>query len=211
MEAMFSEGIYPVITEKFCLDRSSIDVLREIGKAGVKVVQLREKEMSKNTLYDLALKFRQITNEYDMKLIINDHLDIALATKADGVHLGQDDMPCAPARRIAPNLIIGISTHNLEEALQAQQDGASNINIGPIFPTKTKEIPMNFLGIDALIKIKEKINIPFTIMGGIKEDNIQQLIDAGARRIAMVTEITQADDICGKAKKLQQIIIEAVS
>ena len=102
-----------------------------------------------------------------MLLIINDHVDIALAVDADGVHLGQEDLPLAAARRIAPELLIGISTHSREEALKAQGEGADYVNIGPIFPTRTKEGVTRFLGPEAIPGIAAGLEIPFTVMGGI--------------------------------------------
>lgn len=203
---MFGEGLYPVITENFCNGRSGLEVLKEVIKAGVKVVQLREKDMSKNQLYHLAREYRSITKKNQVMLIINDYLDIALAVEADGVHLGQDDLPVKIARKIAPHLTLGVSTHNLEEALKAQKEGATYLNIGPIFPTKTKEIKVKPLGIAALQSIKKELKIPFTVMGGIKENNLKEVVKAGAKRIAMVTEITEAPVILEKIKNLQRII-----
>jgi thiamine-phosphate pyrophosphorylase len=167
------------------------------------MVQLREKEYHKGRILKMALEFRKLTDKYKALLIINDHIDIALICKADGVHLGQDDIPCKEAKKLAPGLIIGVSTHNMKEALQAQKDGADYINIGPIFATKTKENLMAPLGIETLIKISEKISIPYTVMGGIKENHNPQLVKAGAKRIAMVTEKTCADNITAKVKELQ--------
>ena len=138
--ALFDQAdLYVVITEALCAGRSALDVLGKTLAAGVRLVQLREKDMGGRELYERALAFRRETEAAGALLIINDRLDIALATGADGVHLGQDDLPVAAARRLAPDLIIGASTHSLEDALAAQEAGASYVNIGPIFPTQTKE------------------------------------------------------------------------
>ncbi|MFC1595844.1 thiamine phosphate synthase [Candidatus Margulisiibacteriota bacterium] len=197
--------IYPVITEKFCRNGSSIETLKELIAAGVKIVQLREKDKSKQDILNLAAIFRTLTSKASVTLIINDHIDIALEVGADGVHLGQDDNPGSTARRQAPGLIIGVSTHNLEEARKAERDGATYINIGPIFATQTKTVGIHPLGVDMIKTISENISIPFTVMGGIKENNIKQLVAAGASRIAMVTEITQARDIGKKFSELRQL------
>jgi len=196
-------GIYSVITEKFCSNGSSVKTLEKVLKGGAKMVQLREKDYHKGRILKMALEFRKLTDKYKALLIINDHIDIALICKADGVHLGQDDISCKDAKKLAHGLIIGVSTHNMKEALQAQKDGADYINIGPIFATKTKENLMAPLGIETLKKISKKISIPYTVMGGIKENHIPQLVKAGAKRIAMVTEITCADNITAKVKVLQ--------
>lgn len=200
----FNFGLYPVITKEFCRGRNLIDVLHSVIKGGAKIVQLREKNISKKSLYELASEYRSITFKHQVKLIINDHLDIALAVGADGVHLGQDDLPCAIARKIAPHLIIGVSTHNEHEILKAEADGSTYINIGPIFSTNTKKLTVPALGLDYLKKIKTKL--PFSVMGGIKTRNIGELLSIGVKNIAMVTEITEAPDIEETVRKLIQLI-----
>ncbi|MFC1478081.1 thiamine phosphate synthase [Candidatus Margulisiibacteriota bacterium] len=198
-------NIYPVITERFCRNGSAVKTLQELIKGGIKIVQLREKELPQKSIYEMAQQFRDITAESGVTLIINDYIDIALDIKADGVHLGQRDFPCHIVRKIAPDLIIGVSTHNFDEALKAEQNGASYINIGPVFPTQTKTTGINPLGIETVSDIAAKIKIPYTVMGGIKKDNIPHLIEAGAKRIAMVTELTQAEDIPAKVRELQAL------
>jgi len=206
-KAKFQEvDIYPVTCEPLSAGRSDLEVLEAVIQGGAKIIQLREKEYAKRDLYHLALKFREITSSAEVLLIINDHLDLALAVDADGVHLGQDDLPLRVARKLAPDLLIGASTHSLEQALQAQKDGADYINIGPIFSTKTKEGAEDFLGPEAITRISAMIEIPFTVMGGITVSNIDQVIAAGARKIAMVTAITQADNITETVELLREKI-----
>jgi thiamine-phosphate pyrophosphorylase len=200
----FNFGLYPVITEEFCNNRSIFFVLEEIIKGGAKIVQLRQKKISKKVLFEQAVKFRKITAKHNVILIINDHVDIALAVGADGVHLGQDDMPCHAARSLSKDLIIGVSTHNQKEIDKAYKDGASYINIGPIFQTSTKELETKPLGLEYLKNAK--IKLPFSVMGGIKENNILDLLKLGAKNIAMVTEITMAKNIKEKTKRLINII-----
>lgn len=195
--------IYPVISSEFTNGRDVTEVLKQIAEGGAHIVQLREKNKSKAEIYRLAEAYRTITDKYNMLLIINDHLDIALAVGADGVHLGQDDLPLTAGRKLTDDLILGNSTHDLEEALKAQQEGADYINIGPIYPTKTKQLAYQFLGLDTLREVSAQIKIPFTVMGGIKEHHLEELIKLGARHIAMVTEITQADDITAQVKRLR--------
>ncbi|MFA6714040.1 MAG: thiamine phosphate synthase [Victivallales bacterium] len=197
--------IYPVISSEFTNGRPALEVLRAIAHGGAKIVQLREKNKSKAEIYELALKYREITAEHKMLLIINDHIDIALACGADGVHLGQDDLPLAAAREICGDLLLGCSTHNPEEAEKAVLEGADYINIGPIYPTGTKAVACGAVGIGMLKKITPGLGIPFTVMGGIKAKHIPELLAAGAPRIAMVTEITQADNITAKVKELRSL------
>ena len=195
--------IYPVISSEFTAGRDVIDVLQAVAAGGAKIVQLREKNLTKAAIYNLALRYREITAACDMLLIINDHLDIALAVAADGVHLGQDDLPPAAARQITKQLILGCSTHNLEEAEQAVKDGADYINIGPIYTTQTKQLSYPALGLETLQEVAESVDIPFTVMGGIKEHHLDTLLQLGAQHIAMVTEITQSDDITATVRRLR--------
>ncbi|MCP3968006.1 MAG: thiamine phosphate synthase [Lentisphaerae bacterium] len=195
--------IYPVISSEFTAGRDVIDVLKSIAVGGAKIVQIREKNKSKIEVYKLALEYRRITAEHNMLLIINDHVDIALAVDADGVHLGQDDLPVSAARPIAPELILGCSSHDIQEATEAEASGADYVNVGPIYPTGTKAVPCGVVGIEMLEAIKPHISIPFTVMGGIKEHHLSELFAVGATKIAMVTEITQAEDVTAKVNALR--------
>ncbi len=198
--------IYPVTCERLSNGRSNLEVLKAVIQGGAGIIQLREKEYSGKKIYDMALKFREITTKAGVLLIINDHVDIAMAVEADGVHLGQDDFPLNAAKKIAPELLIGASTPSLKEAIQAQKEGADYINIGPIFPTGTKEGMERFLGPEAIAAISPEIDVPFTVMGGISESNIDQVLASGARRVAMVTAITQTPDITATVKSLKEKI-----
>ena len=204
---LFKEiDIYPVTCERLSQGRSNLEILKAVIHGGSKIIQLREKNYSKRDLYNLALKFREITTGAGVLLIINDHLDIALAAAADGVHLGQEDLPVQVARVLAPELLIGASTHCLEQALQAEKDGADYINIGPIFSTETKEGVNLVLGPETIATIGPQVKVPFTVMGGINEENIEQVLAEGARKVAMVTAITKAADIAAKVKFLKEKI-----
>ncbi len=198
--------VYPVTCEGLSQGRSNLQVLEAVIQGGSNIIQLREKDYPKKDLYNLALKFKEITSRAGVLLIINDHVDIALGVEADGVHLGQEDLPVQVARKLAPELLIGASTHSLEQALQAEKNGADYINIGPIFSTKTKEGMGRSLGPEAISEISPQIKVPFTVMGGINEDNIEQVLAKGARRVAMVTAITKAADIAAKVKSLKEKI-----
>lgn len=205
--AKFEEiDLYPVTCERLSAARTDIEVLDALIGGGARIVQLREKELSSRELFNLAVQFREMTEKAGVLLIINDRLDIALAVGADGVHLGQDDLAAAAARKIAPDLIIGVSSHSLEEALQAQRDGADYVNIGPIFPTKTKEGVSRVLGPQAVSAISPHLAIPFTVMGGINGENLDQVLAVGARRVAMVTAITKAENISDTVRSFRDRI-----
>ena len=206
---MFQQvDVYPVTCEELSGGRSNLEVLEAVIRGGAKIIQLREKEYQKKDLYHLALKFREMTAKDGVLLIINDHVDIALAVDADGVHLGQEDLPLTVARQLAPDLLIGASTHSLEQALEAEKDGADYINIGPIFITKTKEGVESSLGPEAIARISPQIKVPFTVMGGINEENLELVLAKGARRVAMVTAITRAANIAAKVRSLKEKISE---
>ena len=138
-----------------------------------------------------------------MLFIVNDHLDIALAVNADGVHLGQEDLPVAVARKLAPDLLIGASSHSVNQALQAEQEGADYVNVGPIFATGTKAATVQPLGVEAIELIGGKLNVPYTVMGGITAANLNEVLARGARRIAVVTAITMAADIAATVQALR--------
>jgi thiamine-phosphate pyrophosphorylase len=200
--------IYPVTCQELSEGRTNLEVLAAVLAGGAKIIQLREKHWDKKDIYELAVEFGKRTRSSDALLIINDHVDIALAAGADGVHLGQEDLPIKAARNIAPDLIIGASSHNLAEALRAEQDGADYVNIGPIFPTKTKANTVRFLGTEAIAEIGPKLTVPFTTMGGIHPDNIGRVLKAGARRVAMITGITCAADITERVRQLCKTITD---
>ncbi|MBI2438571.1 MAG: thiamine phosphate synthase [Lentisphaerae bacterium] len=195
-------GLYLVTSQALSRGRGTGKIVEAALAGGVRLVQLREKEMPLNDFFRLAEQVRAQTAEAGAVLIINDHLDVALAVGADGVHLGATDFPIAPARRLAPDLIIGASTHSAAEALLAVRAGASYINIGPLFPTQTKTWEGEFLGLAGLKEIAPLVKIPWTVMGGIKREHIPALVKAGARTIAVVTAITAADDPEQAAREL---------
>lgn len=203
-----ASDLYVVITEAFCAGRSSLETLEVCLAAGVRLVQLREKDLSDGELYALGCAWREATNRAGALFVLDDRVDIALAVGADGVHLGQSDLPVAAARRIAPDLILGASSHSPQEALAAQAEGADYVNIGPVFPTQTKAVPTGAVGPELITEIRPQLHIPFTCMGGIKLDNIDRVLEAGARIIAVVTAVTAAPDIGAAATALRNRILQ---
>lgn len=202
-----ASDLYVVITEAFCAGRSAIEVLEGVLAAGVTLIQLREKDLSDRELFDLAVAFRERTRAADALLIVDDRLDVALAVDADGVHLGEHDLPIETARRIAPDLIVGASSHGYDEAMRNQAAGAGYVNIGPIFATQTKGLPIEPLGPDAIARIAPDLRIPFTCMGGIKPENIDQVLERGARHPAVVTAVTAQPNVAKAAKDLRDKVL----
>lgn len=210
MERFAQADLYVVITEAFCAGRSGIDVLESCLKAGVRLIQFREKDASGSALVEKGQAFADRCREAGALLIVNDRVDVALAIGADGVHLGQEDFPVAAARQIAPELLVGSSSHDLEEALAAQQAGATYVNIGPIYATQTKSVPTGVVGPAMIDTIRPHLQIPFTCMGGIKAHNLAEVVRRGTRRIAVVTAVTEAPDVQAAARDLRQAIHTAV-
>lgn len=209
LQAFQAADLYVVITEALCAGRTALKILDMTLAAGVRLVQLREKDRSGRLLYELAGEFRHRTQAVGALLIINDRLDIALASGADGVHLGQDDLPVRVARRLGPELLIGASIHCLEEALAAQEAGASYVNIGPIFATPTKEAATP-LGPEMIDRIVPRLRIPWTTMGGINKMTIAQVVSRGARHPAVITAVTAAPDPIAAARELRQLIADGL-
>ncbi len=201
VEAFKKASVYPVVTTDFCAGRNPLDVIRSILEGGAKVVQVREKTMCDRDYLNLLKEARKLTDEFGALLIADDRLDAALLADADGVHLGQDDLPCAEARKLAPQLFIGVSTHNRDELLAAQRDGCSYLNIGPIFPTGTKSLPMNPLGLGTLSELAPQVKVPFSVMGGIKFSHLKTLRSHGCLHIAAVTAFTQAENPAAEIRK----------
>lgn len=199
-------GLYLVTSQALSAGRRTPEVVSAALRGGVRLVQLREKDLPLRELLPMARDLRAMTRECGALLIINDRIDVALAAEADGVHLGLSDLPITDARRIAPGLIIGASSHSEAEAAAARLEGASYVNIGPLFPTRTKEWSDAFLGLEGLRRIAPTVGIPFTVMGGIKEAHVPDLLAAGARTLAVVTAVTAAPDPEVAARRLLKLI-----
>ncbi|MGI6137845.1 MAG: thiamine phosphate synthase [Candidatus Hydrogenedentales bacterium] len=200
--------LYVVITESLGAGRTSLEILDACLAAGVRMVQLREKDKDDRDVYALGKAWREATRKAGALFLVDDRLDIALAVDADGVHLGLSDLPITAARRLAPHMILGASSHNLDEALSAQQEGASYVNIGPIFPTQTKIVATGAIGPEAIAHIRPHLHVPYTCMGGIKENNVGLVLDAGAQIVAVVTAVIAAPNIGRAATALRNRIQE---
>ncbi len=202
-------NIYPVSCELLANGRSDYEWLDAVLDGGAKIVQLRDKRSNDRILYEKAIVFREKTRLAKCLLIINNRFDIALAVGADGIHLGNSDLPAEVARRLAPDMIIGVSANTEEQAASAANRGASYYNIGPIYPTKTKEGLSTFLGPEAIGRFSAHSRLPFTVMGGIKFAHINELTAQGTQRIAVVTALTQATDIADETRRWQRKIYES--
>ena len=202
IEAFRRTDVYPVVTSDFCAGRPPAEVAASLLAGGARILQIREKTMPDRPFLELLRQVRELAWDHGALLIVDDRVDAALIAQADGVHLGQEDLPLPDARRIAPDLLIGVSTHNADEIRRAQDEGCSYLNIGPIFPTNTKQIAgIRFLGLDELKSLVPLVHVPFSVMGGIKFGHLAELKAAGARHVAAVTAFTQAEDPGAEAAK----------
>lgn len=201
--------IYALTDSRLSLGRSHEEIIRNLLEAGVKIIQYREKKAGMRQKYADCLLIRKLTNEYNACFIVNDHLELALLVGADGLHVGQDDLPLHEIRKLAPGLMVGVSTHSPAQARKAAEDGADYIGVGPIFATKTKEDVVDPVGLGYLDWVKENINIPFVAIGGIKAANIGEVAKHGASCCAMVSELVGARDIGAKVKELRQLMHDA--
>lgn len=202
-------GLYALTSEQHSLGRSNLEVARQILESGVKILQYREKEKTREQMHRECLELRRMTQAAGALFIVNDHPDLALAVGADGVHIGQEDLPLPVVRKlVGPDLMIGVSTHSPEQAQAAAADGADYIGVGPLFLTHTKADVCAPVGLEYLRYVVQNIKIPFVAIGGIKEHNLAQVVRAGAKTVALVTEIVGSSDIVGKIKSLQDIMLQ---
>lgn len=189
------EGIYAITDSKSGKNKNILDYSREILEAGVKILQYREKKKNTKEKYQEALLLRKLTRELGAVFIVNDDIYIALAVEADGVHIGQDDLPIEEVRKIlGEHKIIGVSTHSPEQAKKAADSGADYIGVGPIFDTETKEDVCSTVGLEYLEYVEKNLSIPYVAIGGIKTHNLNEILNVGAKRIAMVSELVGAKD-----------------
>ena len=199
-----------VITDrKVSGDLSHREIAELALRGGASIIQLRDKEASPRELLPEAEALAELCRLYGATFIINDRLDLALASGADGVHVGQDDLPAKAARRLLQGKLLGVSTHSLEQAVKAEEDGADYIGVGPIFPTATKETGYRSLGLEGLSRIREKVSVPILAIGGIDFENAPSVIAAGADGVAVISAVVGAKDIAQAAHRLREIVRSA--
>jgi thiamine-phosphate pyrophosphorylase len=197
--------LYCITSEEHSRGRSNLEVVSEMIKAGVKVIQYREKEKKLLHKYNECLKIRDMTKEAGVTFIVNDHVDLAILVKADGVHIGQDDLPIEKVRElVGKEMIIGVSTHSPEQAEDAVRRGADYIGVGPLYRTYTKKDVCDPVGLDYLSYVVRNLSVPHVAIGGIKQHNMHEVIERGAKCIAMVTEIVGADNIGEKIRAIKE-------
>lgn len=203
------KGVYAITDSETSLGKNLIEYSTELLLGGAKILQYREKNKRKGEILKEALELKKLTTKFNALFIINDYIDIALLVDADGVHLGQKDLPLKEARKLlGENKIIGISANTFEEAKEAELNGADYIGVGPIFSTQTKKDADLPTGTKLLTKIKENLSIPFTAIGGIKLSNLDEVLKTGTTSICLVSELLSAPNTFEITKKINDKIIK---
>ncbi len=203
-------SLYLVTERSLLRGRNLLDEVRKAIKGGVSIVQLREKEASSREFYELAQALQRELRGGSVPLLINDRLDIALAVDADGLHLGQDDLPLPVARALlGEKKIIGLSVNNREEAREGERMGADYLGISPVFSTPTKEDAPPPTGLEFLHNLTREIKIPLVAIGGINRANLQMIKETGVDGAAVVSALMGNDDIEGEARRLKRLWDEA--
>ena len=196
----FQNKLYVITESTISKGRSNEETVREAIKGGAGIIQLREKEWDKNKIKNEAIRLLKICRENNVLFIVNDYVDVALEIGADGVHLGQSDMPIKEAREICGDrLIIGLSTHSIEQAVKADMEGADYITIGPIYKTRAKDYT---IGINIIKEIINKIKKPLIAIGGINDNNIDSVLGQGVKSVAVISAVVSSDDVRGTAFQL---------
>ena len=199
-------GLYAIIDTTYTEVTEAARAASLLIAGGARIIQLRAKGLSAAQTLEAALAIRRATSDGDALFIVNDRIDVALIAGADGVHLGQDDIPAKDALSLLKGLIIGISTHNEQEARQAEADGATYISFGPIFPTMTKKDADTPKGLDRLKDIKGSVRLPVVAIGGITEGLAVDVLSAGADSIAMISELLTASSIRDRTESVAKRI-----
>lgn len=197
-----------LITDRHCVkDGELLEKVEEGLRGGIRLVQLREKDLSARELMALAHKMRELTGKYEAKLIINDRADIALITGADGVHLGNSSFDAKDARELlGAERLIGVSTHNMREALKAEADGADFITFGPVYYTPSKASFGDPVGVGALKEVCAKIKLPVFALGGVSKENIEEVLGAGAYGAAFISTVLGSPDAEKSAREISAIL-----
>ena len=196
--------IYALTDARLSCGRTLETVVSALLGAGVKIIQYREKHMKSGEMLEECRLMRRLTREAGACFIVNDHVDIAVLCEADGVHVGQEDLPVEAVRRlVGPDMIIGLSTHTPDQARAAVASGADYIGVGPIYPTQTKKDVCAAVTLDYLDWIVANITLPFVAIGGIKRHNIADVIAHGARCCAIVSEFVSAPDIPARVAEVR--------
>ena len=211
MTGRFSPGgwrLYVITDERIGRGRSHLAIAEAAIRGGADVIQLRDKEASGGRLYEIAVRLRKLTRDAKVPFLVNDRIDVALAVDADGVHVGQDDLPASAARKIlGPGKILGVSAATAGEVAEAERDGADYLGVGPVFEARETKADAGDPGGPALIeRIRRQTRLPIVAIGGIDAGNFRQMLEAGANAVAVISAVIAADDIERAARRLKRLL-----
>lgn len=195
-------GVYVITDVVLRPDRSHAEIARAAIEGGSKVIQLRDKHASDPELIPIAKEIRRLTSEAGVLFVVNDRIEVALASEADGLHIGQEDMPVAEARNLWPDRLLGVSVSVPEQAVEAARDGADHLGVGPIYSTATKLDAAEATGLDLIGRIRRICPIPIVAIGGIGLSNIAEVARAGADSAAVISAVVCADDMVAATRAL---------
>lgn len=202
--------LYVITDTRLAGPRGNLAAMEQAICGGADVVQLREKEMSTGQMVELGLALRELTRRHGILFVVNDRVDVALAVDADGVHVGQEDMPAALARRLmGPGKIVGVSAGTVDEALRAARDGADYLGVGPIYPTGTKADAGAATGPALVAEIHRAVALPIVGIGGIDAANADAVVAAGADGVAVVSAVVAAADPRRAAERIKEAVFAA--
>ena len=195
-------GLYLVLDTRALKGRDAVEVAARAIRGGAKVIQLRDKQLMRGEVLGIARRLKEICAEKGVLFIVNDYLDIALAAGADGLHLGQEDLPLAEARRLLPiDSLIGCSATSLSQAVRAQAGGADYVAVGSIYPTLSKE-KFKLVGLETLRRVRSRVSLPLIAIGGIDHTNVKEVMKAGATGVAVISAVMGADDVEEATRRL---------
>lgn len=207
MAFTFPSSLYAIADTLGRSNLSFVDLAEQLCAGGAKLLQLRAKDVSSRDFLAIARETHAICQRHGCLLIVNDRADIALAVDADGVHVGQEDLPLAAARQVlGPKKIIGVSTHDPEQAREAVRGGADYIGFGPLFGTATKATGYSARGLDQLREIRRLVTLPIVAIGGIAMERAPSALAAGANAVAMISDLVLADDVAAKVRETLQTL-----
>ncbi len=205
-------NLYLITEEQLSSGRSTLEVVKKAVKSGVDVVQLRDKNMTLRERYSLGREIRKITKKANIDFIVNDRVDLAAVLDADGVHLGQDDLPYEEARKIlGADKIIGITAIKIKDIKKAEKDGADYLGIGSVYKTDSKKVAeeKDGIGIQGIKDVKKITSLPLIAVGGINSKNAAEVIKAGADTVSVISAVVGADNIKASVKTLKEVIRKA--
>ena len=201
------QRLYLIVDKKISYNRNIPAMVARIKGFGAGIIQFRDKQSNKESIVKEALLLRKALSNTNTLFIVNDYLDVAKILNCDGLHLGQEDSSLGIARKIlGPDKIIGVSCHNLKQALKAQEEGADYIGFGPVFPTTTKPRIKKTTGLNLMKKLKKRMKIPFFAIGGINKSNINEVLSSGTDKVAICSAILKAKNIPSEIKYFSNIL-----